>query len=329
LLDAVVEKSPDALTEWGLARQETRHEETYKYLSTDLWEYVPTDRHEFVGDNREERMKKYETRFLSCLCLLAGICLSAAATGEGQFLKIDGLNLYCEIVGTGEPLLYLHGGLSSSRDFDAYVPVLSRSFKVILIDRRGHGRSEDNGRPYDYASMAAEMNRCLEKLEIDSAYVVGWSDGGVVGYHLASKYPHRVKKLVTIGANYRVAGMSTEALEWLAANHTADALKKQLPELETQYRKENPDPANFEAFLTRSRDLWLRDPYISKEEFSRIGVPVLLVAGDRDDIRLEHMVEMKGLLKNAQLCIVPKASHFLIAERSELFLNVLRQFLKP
>lgn len=264
-----------------------------------------------------------------CICCLAGVGLLAAAAGQSQYLTIDGLKLYCEIAGEGEPLLYLHGGLSSSRDFDAYVPVLSRSFKVITIDRRGHGRSQDNGRPYDYASMAAEMNRCLEQLGIESAYVVGWSDGGVVGYHLASTYPRRVKKLVAIGANYRVAGMPDGALEWLAASKTADELKKALPELEARYKKENPDPANFGSFLTRSRELWLRDPYIGREEFSRIDLPVLLVAGDKDDIRLEHMVEMKGLLKKAQLCILPNASHFLIAARSDIFLGVLMQFLKP
>jgi pimeloyl-ACP methyl ester carboxylesterase len=256
-----------------------------------------------------------------------GLTGTVQADSSG-YAEINSVRLYFEIYGKGLPLLYLHGGLSSGRDFEKYIPEFSRHFKVIVVDRRGHGRSYDNEAPYSYASMAEEMNAFLEYLKIDSAFVIGWSDGGVVGYHLASTYPVRVRKLVAVGANTLVHGMTEESIIWITNKMTAEGITNDYPQVVEKYRKVNPDPENFGLFIEKTREMWLHDPYISREDFRKITAPVLLVAGDRDDIRLDHMTEMHGLLRNSQLFIYPNTTHFVFDEYSDTVARVLIEFLK-
>ncbi|HPG41159.1 MAG TPA: alpha/beta hydrolase [bacterium] len=241
--------------------------------------------------------------------------------------EINGVKLYYEIYGQGEPLLYLHGGISSGKDFREYIPDLSKKFQVITVDRRGHGRSFDNGEPYSYAAMGDEMNAFMDYMKIDSAYVMGWSDGGVVGFHLAGKYPERVRKLIAVGANYLVTGMTPGMIEWIETQMTAEGVAASIPGIKRDYLANNPQPENYASFISRSRDMWLREPYMEREDFINIGVPVLLVAGDKDDVTLEHMAEMYSLLENAQLCILPDTDHFVFAQRDETVLQVIYKFL--
>jgi pimeloyl-ACP methyl ester carboxylesterase len=213
------------------------------------------------------------------------------------YIEIEKVKIYYDVYGKGTPLLYLHGGLSSSADFSKYIPELSKYFKVITFDRKGHGRSYDDDEAYSYSRMAEYTYLFLEKMGINKAFVIGWSDGGVVGYHLASKYPSKVIKLVAVGANYLVEGMTESTIEWIKTQMTAENISRVLPSVENEYKKLNPEPDNFQNFIFKTKEMWLRNPYISKEDFVKIKIPVLLIAGDRDDIKLEHMFEMYSLLK--------------------------------
>jgi pimeloyl-ACP methyl ester carboxylesterase len=125
-----------------------------------------------------------------------------------------------EVNGVREPFLLLHGGLSSSEEFRGILPGLAARFRVIALDRGGHGRSADSGRPFDYAAMAAEVNAFLQRIGVESAYVLGFSDGGVAGYQLAARYPQRVKRLIAIGANARVEGMTEDIAAWIRTRMT-------------------------------------------------------------------------------------------------------------
>lgn len=244
------------------------------------------------------------------------------------YVNINGVELYYEMHGAGEPLLYLHGGLSSGADFAKYIPVLSKHYKVITVDRRGHGRSYDNGKPYSYAGMADDMNLFMEHFGIKQACVIGWSDGGVVGFHLAGKYPSRVKKLLVSGANYLVNGMREESVEWIKTQLTPENVSKAIPGIEEEYNKVNPVKGNFINFISKTREMWLRDPYFPKEDFAKITIPVLLVAGDKDGITLEHMIDMYRLIKNSQLCILPNSTHFVFNEKNEMVIAMILNFFK-
>ena len=245
------------------------------------------------------------------------------APAESGYAEIDGVRLYYEITGDGEPLLLLHGGLGGSEHFAEIVPLLPKSFKVITVDRRGHGRSTDDGEPYSYAGMAEEMKVFLDHLQLGSVKMLGFSDGGVVGFHLASSYPETVEKLVAVGANFRVGGMTPETIDFMTNQMTPENLGKVFPELEQTYRATNPQPENFASFIERSHAMWMRDPYLTEQQMAGIEVPVLSVIGEHDAIRLDHVLEIRSLIAGSQLCVLPGATHFLLGEKPELVLPIL------
>jgi pimeloyl-ACP methyl ester carboxylesterase len=221
----------------------------------------------------------------------------------------------------------MHGGLGGSEYFKPIINKYTQRYRVLLIDRRGHGKSYDNDKPYSYESMADDMKEFLDYLKIDSALVVGFSDGGIVGFHLAGKYPGRVKKLVAIGANYLVSGMTEESLAFMQSRMTPENIKEEFPEFESNYRLLNPRPENFDSFLRKSRDLWLSDPYVQKERMTKIDAPVLLVLGDKDAVTIEHALEIHSLLKESNICVLPNASHFFLVEKPELIHPIILDFL--
>lgn len=253
----------------------------------------------------------------------------ALKAGEGSYAEVRGQRLYYRISGKGPNLLLLHGGMSSGEDFRKVIPALSKHFRVITVDRMGHGRSSDSGESFAYAGMADDMKAFLDAIGVHSTHVVGWSDGGIVGYHLASRSPGLVSKLVTMGANTRLEGISAETLEWIKARPTPESLLADLPEMAASYRRLSPNPQHLGDFVRRSRELWLRDPYISDADLSRIQVPVLLIAGDRHDIRVEHLLGVRASLREAQLCILPGASHAILQEKPHLLVTILEDFLCP
>ena len=242
------------------------------------------------------------------------------------YAEINSVKLYYEITGEGEPLLLLHGGLGGSDYFSNIIPSLAGSFKVITFDRRGHGRSYDDGEPYSYAAFADETAAFLDYLQLDSVNTLGFSDGGAVGYHLASTYPDRVRRLAAVGANFRVNGMTDETIDFTKNRLTLEGLREIFPEIEREYQATNPQPDNYESFLERSNELWLRDPYLTEEQMMGIQAPVLFVVGENDAVRIEHVLLMRTLVENSQMCVLPGATHFVLAENPKVVLPILMDF---
>ncbi|MCU0291162.1 MAG: alpha/beta hydrolase [Thermoanaerobaculaceae bacterium] len=251
----------------------------------------------------------------------------AAGPVASGYVEVSGVKLYHEIHGRGEPVLLLHGGLGSSEEFAPVIPALAAHYRVILYDRRGHGRSYDTPEPFVYAAMATEARAFMDAIGVASAAVVGFSDGGVVGYHLASAYPGRVTRLLASGANYRVNGMTPATIDWIRTRMTTAAIAEDVPGLVASYAARGPAGGDLASFLKRSQDLWLRDPYIGADELRRITIPVLLLAGDTNDLTPEHMLEIHRLIAGSQLGIVPNCNHFIVSRKPALFTMLALDFL--
>lgn len=242
------------------------------------------------------------------------------------YVAVNGVNLYHEIYGNGTPLLYLHGGLGSGKDFRRCIPALRKQFKLIIVDRKGHGRSYDDGEPFSYTAMADSMDAFLTALGVDAAHVLGWSDGGIVALQLAGRYPNRVKKLIAVGANYRLEGMNPDSIEWTRIRLNVE--NPGLADIEKEYRAISPMPDNYPKFIRETRAMWLRDPMIKKDDLARITAPTLLMIGDRDMITPEHTLEIHALVKKSQLCILPNTTHFVFAENGHTAVKIYLRFLK-
>lgn len=140
----------------------------------------------------------------------AGTILAASALAFGQtpttpavktgYALVNGINLYYEIHGSGEPLILLHGGLGATEMFGEVVPLLAKSRRVIAVDLQAHGRTADIGRPMSFEAMADDIAALIKHLGIEKADVMGYSLGGGVALRVAVQHPDAVKKLV-LGVN--------------------------------------------------------------------------------------------------------------------------------
>lgn len=119
----------------------------------------------------------------------------------GKYLDVNGIKMYYEIYGQGEPLLMIHGNGGSISNFENQIPYFSKKYKVIAVDSRAKGKSEDLQDSLSFEMMADDFSALLDKLHVDSCYVLGWSDGGINGLLLAMRHPEKVKKLAITGAN--------------------------------------------------------------------------------------------------------------------------------
>lgn len=230
-----------------------------------------------------------------------------------DYAKIQGIKWYYEIHGEGPAVLFLHGGLESVASYKKLFSYLSSHFKLIAVDRRGHGRSYDRDEPYTYSSLAEEVMIFLETIGINQVMLIGYSDGGNIALHLALRYPQYFKKIIAVSPNYRVEGGMLPEFISAIKHFSRDSLLAQFPHIITEYESLNPQP-DFDAYLRKSKPMWLGDPILEKEKMEQIQVPMLFIGGDRDIIPLEHLVEMYRLVKNARLAILPNTSHFVFQD---------------
>lgn len=131
-----------------------------------------------------------------------------APEAVGQTAAINGIDIYYEVFGEGQPVLLLHGGLANSHHFVNIIPDLTAAgYQVIAMDSRGHGRSSFDDTPISYSVMAKDVLGLMDHLGIDKADLVGWSDGAIIGLEIALTEPERLNKVVAYGANYDPTGV--------------------------------------------------------------------------------------------------------------------------
>lgn len=232
-------------------------------------------------------------------------------------------NIYYETYGRGEPLFWLHGGLSCIDGLRNQIPFFSQSFKVILPERPGHGHTADIAGDYSYEVMAEQTLALMKALKIKKASFAGYSDGANLLLWLAAKYPARVKRIVLVGGNFHHRGC-----EPLFQRD----LKKQNPKkysVDPRYQAYSPDaPEHYFKVFEKCRKLWLTEPKWKPSLLKKIKCPTLIVAGDRDMIKPEHSIEMMRLIKKSQLAIIPGASHSLLKEKPGIANQIISDFLQ-
>jgi pimeloyl-ACP methyl ester carboxylesterase len=241
---------------------------------------------------------------------------------QGQHIQIDDFSMYYEVHGSGEALLLLSGGLGSVKDLSGHIKYFSDRFRVIAPDCRGRGKSTDGDKPITYNLMDSDILQLLNQLKIEKTYVIGWSDGGIIGISMAINHPERIKKLVAISANFNPDGLVPEVIEVYKK-----AGPDSWPGAVESYKALSPDPDHWPILFNRVKDMWLTLPNLTTEQLKQIKTPTLIIAGDHDIIRLEHTVELFKTIKNAQLCILPGTTHRIMFEELETLNGIMIRFL--
>jgi pimeloyl-ACP methyl ester carboxylesterase len=252
--------------------------------------------------------KDKRPRYENCMLVTGnGVPNYGMNNKAGKYADVNGIKLYYEIYGEGQPLLVLHGngGAIESSSFD-YPYFIKKHYKIIAIDSRAQGNSGDTDAELTYDIMASDVNELLNQLKIDSVYLWGHSDGAILGLIIALKYPDKIKKLVAFAPNIvaDTTGIEPEIYHYLEKDALTNKNMKQR-KLET---------------------LLLKYPNMSLSELNTIKCEVLMMAGDRDFVPLKHILDMYKNIPRSNLCIIPGATHGAAFEKQDLFLEIVTDF---
>lgn len=242
----------------------------------------------------------------------------------GRTVNAAGVRTYVEEHGSGEPLLLLHGGFETVDMLPFLTQHLAKQRRVIAPERRGHGRTADQKGPITYQLMARDTLAVMDALGIESADIVGYSDGANIGLLLALAAPERLRRLVLVSGNFHANGM-TETFRRGLRTARADSFE---PTFAEAYRTLSPDgPDHWPAVFEKLQRMMLEDPTLRTDDLERIEAETLVLAGDRDYVAVRHTVEMFEAIPNARLCIVPGGSHGLLTQQPALTTRVILDFL--
>jgi pimeloyl-ACP methyl ester carboxylesterase len=250
-------------------------------------------------------------------------------------LDVLGHPTWYTVQGTGdETVLLLHGGLSNSDALlDSIGGLLGEGRRVAAFDRRGHGRTADTPEAFHYESMVDETIAVIEHIGAP-LHIVGWSDGGIVGLLLALRRPELVGRLVVIGTNYHwnvLPGLTGESAGDGSVDDpsTAEAEDDGIVALmAASYAERSPDgPEHFAVVAAKGFHLFGIEPELTDDDLARVSVPVLVMVGDDDLVPLSHTAAFFAGLPEAQLAIVPGASHALPLEHPREVVGLIERFL--
>lgn len=244
-------------------------------------------------------------------------------TPRSGYAPVNGLQLYYEIHGAGEPLVLLHGGLGMTGMFGELLPLLAQGRQVIAVDLQGHGRTADIDRPIRLELMADDVAALLRHLGFSQADLMGYSMGGGVALRVAIQHAALVRRLVLVSIPFRRDGWYPEVVANMGQVGAAAApFMRESPQYQA-YTAVAPDPTQFPALLDKIGDS-LRQDYDLTSQVAAMKIPTLLVYGDADSISPAHMVEFFGLLGGgkedagwdrarmplSRLAILPATTHY-------------------
>jgi pimeloyl-ACP methyl ester carboxylesterase len=269
--------------------------------------------------------------------LIAGaLLMSATAFAEAETVEVNGMKMYYEVSGEGEPLVVLHGAYMNIPSMGAIIPKLAETHKVYAVELQGHGRTNDIDRPITYPNLADDVAAFMDAVKLEKADVFGYSMGAAAGLQLAIRHPEKVNKLAAASVAYDAEGWQPEFKAFIP-QMTVEMLVG-LPFAE-DYRKLAVDPNGFPE-LARKLIQLEKEPMAWEADVKMLEVPVLIIAGDADVATLEHNVALFRLLGGgamgdmgkplsaSRLAILPATSHTAVINQPELLQAFMEPFLK-
>lgn len=275
-----------------------------------------------VDKNAKDENKQEELSDASVASLFPDVSIYQAASEEsvfgknsevGKVLKLKNADLYYEVYGEGEPLFLLHGNSGSIKDFYQQIPVLSKHYKVIVMDTRAQGKSIDKTEnDFNYKIFADDVKALADHLGLQKINIAGWSDGGNTGLEFALKYPQNLNRLITIGANAFPDGVDQELINNFNIKYKVLQLQN------------NPEKLNERRLLK----LMLKEPNISEKQLNKIQSKVLVIAGEKDVIKQSHTEFLAKQIPNSELKIYKDATHMIPFENADQLNQDILEFLK-
>ena len=254
----------------------------------------------------------------------------------GARVQVNGMQMYYEVSGTGDPLIVLHGAYMNIPSMGAIIPTLAKTHRVYALELQGHGRTTDIDRPITYPNLADDVAAFMDTVGIKKADVFGYSMGAVAGLQLAIRHPDKVNKLVMASGAYDANGWQP-AFKAFIPQMTVDMFVA-MP-FAQDYRKLAPNPDDFPALVAKLIAIE-KEPMAWERDVKALKTPVLIIAGDADVATLEHYVALFRLLGGgvmgdmgqplpaSRLAIMPATAHTAVINQPDLLLAFIEPFLK-
>ena len=276
-------------------------------------------------------------RTTSSLVMFMAITSVSAQQGPTTgYAPVNGLKMYYEVHGRGEPVVLLHGAfMTITNNWEGWIGELARTRKVIAVEMQGHGRTADIPREFTSDNLADDIAELLKYLKIPRADLIGYSMGGGVAMRFAVRHPEQARRVVVISSTFRRDGMVPEGLNALQTL-TAEAFKGS--PLETEYKRLSPTPDQFAKFVERMVAAHAKGKDLSADQLRSTTAPMFFIHGDADGIRLEHVAEMfrlkggetHGDMKprsTSRLAILPDTTHVTLMQRMAIIVPMVNDFL--
>jgi pimeloyl-ACP methyl ester carboxylesterase len=267
--------------------------------------------------------------------LLSGVVSAQQKPNKG-YAPVNGLKMYYEVHGSGDPVVLIHGSfMTITNNWTDWIAELSKTRKVIAIELQGHGRTPDIQRDFSYENLADDVAALLDHLKIPSADLIGYSLGGGVAMQCAIRHPEKVRKVVSISGVFRRDGLVHEALDAFP-KLTAETFKGS--PIETEYKKLSPTPNEFPNFVKRVIAMELKPYYdFGADKLKATKAPMFFIHGDADGVRLEHIAEMFRLKGDeihgdlrprsaSRLAILPDTTHVTLMQRMAVIVPMVNDF---
>jgi len=267
--------------------------------------------------------------------LMSGVA-SAQQKPTTGYAPVNGLKMYYEIHGSGEPLVLLPGAfMAISGDWNNWINELAKTRKVIAIDMQGHGRTADIKRDITYENLADDISGLLDYLKIERADLVGYSLGAGAAIECAIRHPEKVRKVVSISAPYARDGWVKEANDFWP-NFKLEMMKG--TPAETEREKLNPVPGSFPDFFNHIKAAAMRPYDFGADNLKATKAPIFFIHGDADGVRLDHIAEMYRLKggdlhgdmrphPESRLAILPNTTHVTLMNRMSVIVPMIIDFL--
>lgn len=235
----------------------------------------------------------------------------------GNYAVLNGVKLYYETYGKGNPLILIHGNGGNIKGMQYQIEYFSKFYKVIAMDCRGRGKSELGKDSLTYMQMTRDVVSLLDYLHVDSTYIIGRSDGGIIGLLMGIHFPEKVRRIAAFGANL---WPDTTALY----PREVETLKQDRKQAEEMMAKHD---TTRDWYLIQQRNRLMEfQPHISANDLRRIHSPVLILSCDRDVIKEEHTLFIYRNIPKCNLCIFPGETHWITGTNPNLFNSTVAKY---
>jgi pimeloyl-ACP methyl ester carboxylesterase len=271
------------------------------------------------------------------LIAAAALMLSIPAFAEGSRVEVNGMQMYYEVSGEGDPLVVLHGAYMNIPSMGEIIPLLAKSHKVYALELQGHGRTTDIDRPITYPNLADDVAAFMDKVGLQKADVFGYSMGAAAGLQLAIRHPEKVDQLAAASVAYDAKGWQPAFTAFIPQMKVEMFVS--MEPFASEYKKLAANPDGFPKLVEKLIQLE-KEPMAWEADVKKLKTPVLIIAGDADVSTLEHNVALLRLLGGggmgdmgqplpaSRLVVLPATSHTAVIGQAETLAGFINAFLK-